>query len=102
MNSRETFQRAMDIVFTDEKDKFIVIYLDDITVYSVSDEEHPKHLRRDFQKCRKFGISLNPKKSNFGMEEGKLLGHIISKEGIKIDPRRVEGILKIGTPRSKK
>jgi hypothetical protein len=36
------------------------------------------------------------------MEEGKLLGHIISKEGIKIDPSRVEGILKIGTPRSKK
>ena len=35
-------------------------------------------------------------------EEGKLLGHIISKEGIKIDPRRVEGILNIDTPRSKK
>jgi hypothetical protein len=45
---------------------------------------------------------LNPKKSNFGMEEGKFLGNIISKEGIKIDPNRVEGILKIGTPRSKK
>jgi hypothetical protein len=48
------------------------------------------------------GISLNPKKSNFGMEEGKLFGHIISKEVINIDPRKVEGILKIGTPRSKK
>jgi hypothetical protein len=79
MNAGETFQTAMDIDFVDEKDKFIVIYLDDITVYSTSDEEHLKHLRRDFQKCRKFGISLNPKKSNFGMEEGKLLGHIISK-----------------------
>jgi hypothetical protein len=102
MNAGETFQRAMDIDFFDEKDKFIVIYLDDITVYLVSDEEHLKHLRRDFQKCRKFGISLNPKKMNFGMEEGKLIGHIISKEGIKIDHSRVEGILKIGTPRSKK
>jgi hypothetical protein len=47
-----------------------------------------------FQKCRKFGISLNPKKYNFGMEEGRLLGHIISKEGIKIDPSRVEGMFK--------
>jgi hypothetical protein len=55
-----------------------------------------------FQKCRKFVISLNPKKSNFSMEERKLLGHIISKEGIKVDPNRVEGILKIGIPRSKK
>jgi hypothetical protein len=102
MNAGETFQRAMDIDFADEKDKFIVIYLDDITVYSASDEEHLKHLRRAFQKCRKFGISLNPKKSNFSMEEGKLLGHIISKEGIKVDPNRVEGILKIGIPRRKK
>ena len=53
-------------------------------------------------KCRKFGISLNPKKSNFSLEEGKLLGHIISKDGIKIDPKRVSGILKVGEPRSKK
>jgi hypothetical protein len=102
MNAGETFQRAMDIAFADEKDKFIVIYLDDITVFSDSDDQHLKHLRRVFQKCRKFGISLNPKKSNFGMQEGKLLGHIISKEGINIDPNRVEAILNIGTPRSKK
>jgi hypothetical protein len=93
---------AMDIAFVDEKDKFIVIYLDDIIVYSGSDKEHLKHLRRNFKKCWKFSISFNPKKSNFCMEEGNLLGHIISKEGIKIDPNRVEGILKIGTRRSKK
>jgi len=102
MNAGETFQRAMDTAFSDEKEKFIVIYLDHITVYSTSDEEHIKHLRRAFEKCRKFGISLNPKKSNFAMEEGKLLGHIISKEGIKVYPNRVEGILKISIPRSKK
>jgi hypothetical protein len=102
MNAGGNFQRDVDIAFADGKDKFIVIYLDDIIVYSVSNEEHLKHLRRDFQKCRKFGISLNPKKSNFGMEEGNLLGHIISKEGIKLDPNRVEGILKIGTLISKK
>jgi hypothetical protein len=102
MNARETFQRAMDIDFSDEKEKYIVIYLDDITVYSVSDEEHLKHLKRSFQKCIKFGISLNPKKSNFGMEEGNMLGHIISKERIEIDPSGVEGILKIGIPGSKK
>ena len=77
MNVGETFQRAMDIYFVGEKDKFIVIYLDDITVYSVSDEEHLKHLRKNFHKCKKFGISLNPKKSNFGMKEGNLFGRII-------------------------
>jgi hypothetical protein len=102
MNAGETFQRDMDICFADEKDKFFFIYLDDIIVYSTLDEEHLKHLRRPFQKCRNFGNTLNPKTSNFAMEEGKMLGHIISKEGIKVYPNRVEGILKIGIPISKK
>jgi hypothetical protein len=102
MNEGETFQSAMDIAFSDEKNNFIIIYLDDITVYSVSDDEHLKHLRRDFHKCRNLGISLNPKSYNFGMEEGKFLVHIISKEGINIYPNKVERILKIGTSRRKK
>ena len=55
-----------------------------------------------FLKCRKFGISLNPKKSNFSLEECKLLEHIISKDGIKIDPQRVDAIQKIAIPRTKK
>ena len=89
MNEAATFQRAMDIAFTDEKAKILVIYLYDIIVFSKSDEEHVTHLLRMFKKCRKFGISLNPKKSFFAMKEGKLLGHIISQEGIRVDPRRV-------------
>ena len=48
MNAGETFQISMDIAFFDEKDKFIVIYLDDITVFSDSNDEHIKHLRMVF------------------------------------------------------
>ena len=55
-----------------------------------------------FLTCRKYGISLNPKNSLFGLEEGKLLGHIISKDGIKIDPDRIEAILQILHPRNVK
>ena len=55
-----------------------------------------------FLKCLKFGVSLNPKKSHFALEEGKLLGHIISKNGIRIDPTRVEAIGQIALPRNKK
>lgn len=83
-NVGATFQRAMDLAFADEKDVFLVVYLDDLTVFSKSDEEHMHHLKIVFQKCRKYGLSLNPKKSLFTMEEGKLLGHIISKYGIRI------------------
>jgi hypothetical protein len=51
MNAGVTFQRAMDIAFIGEKDKFVVIYLDDITVFSRSDKEHCCHLRKVFSKC---------------------------------------------------
>ena len=92
MNADATFQRSMDIAFLEEKDKYVVIYLDDITMFSKTDLDHLHHLRKVFLKCRKFGISLNPKKSHFAMEEGKLLGHIISEKGIKIDPDRMATI----------
>ena len=85
----------MDIAFVDEKEMIMVIYLDDITVFSKSDEEHVSHMLRMFRTCRRFDISLNPKKSFFAMKEGKLMGHIISQEGIRIDPKRVEAIRKI-------
>ena len=68
MNAGATFQREMDIYFVDEIGRFIVIYLDDITVYSKTYEEHLLHLRRLFEKCRRFGISLNPKKTLFGFK----------------------------------
>jgi hypothetical protein len=102
MNAVETFQGAMEIAFIGEHDKFVVIYLDDITMFSQYDEEHHDHLKRVFLKCRKFGLSLNPKKSLFAMKEGKLLGHIVLAEGVRIDPSRVEAIQTFSHPRSKK
>ena len=78
----------------------MVIYLDDITLFSNSDEEHLKHIRQTFLKCRKFGLSLNHKKSHFVVHEGKILGHLVSTYGIKIDPEWVKAILKISLPRS--
>ena len=92
----------MDLAFANEKDVLLVVYLDDLTLFSKSKEEHMHHLKIVFQKCRKYGLSLNPKKSLFAMEEGKLLGHIISKEDIHIDPARVQAIQQIDLPRNKK
>jgi len=84
MNAVATFQRAMNIAFAKEIHDFLVVYQDDIKVFSKSDDEHLDHLGRVFIKCRKFGISLNPKKTIFGLEEGKLLGHIISKQALQL------------------
>jgi hypothetical protein len=55
-----------------------------------------------FLKCKKFGLSLNPKKSLFSMKEGKPLGHIVSFEGVKIDPSQVEAIQTLSLSISKK
>jgi hypothetical protein len=78
INAGVVFQRAIDIAFVGEREKFIMIYLDDIIVFSKSNDEHLQHLKQTFKKCKRYGISLNPKKSNFSMHEGKLLSHIVS------------------------
>lgn len=85
INVGATFQCAMDLSFGDLRNKIIVVYLDDLTIFSKKREEHAYHLECVLQRCRQQGISLNPKKSIFGVIEGKLLGHIVSKEGIHID-----------------
>lgn len=99
-NAGADFQREMDIDFTKEIHDFLVIYLNDLTPFSKSDQEHLKHLRQVFLTCRKYGICLNPKKSLFGLEEGELLGHIISKYGIRIALDRIQVMLQVPHPRN--
>lgn len=101
-NIGTTFQRAVDYAFANIKDIFIVIYLDDLTVYSKKATDHLEHLRRVFERCGKFGISLNPNKSFFGIVEGKLLGYIVVAQGVKIDPEKVEATNTISLPKHKK
>ena len=65
MNAGATFQRAMDIAFVGERDKFVVIYLDDITVFSQSDDEHLKHLKQTFSKMQKIWFIFESKEVTF-------------------------------------
>jgi hypothetical protein len=102
INAMETFQRAMDIEFQGLINKCVVVYLDDVTMYSKNREDHIQHLTHIFERCRKYGISLNPKKTIFGVEEGKLLVHIISHERIHIDPKQIRAIAQLPLPHNKK
>ena len=68
INAGATFQRAMDIAFVGEQDKFVVVYLDDITFFSKDDAQHIEHLHRSFDKCRRYGLYLNPQKYLFALE----------------------------------
>ena len=74
INVGATFQCAMDMDFIGEKDKFLVIYLEDITVFSKSDAEHIEHLWWTFEKCRRYSLSLNPQKSMFTLGGRKVTG----------------------------
>lgn len=69
----------MDLGFKEIINKIILIYLDDLTVFSKHKEDHFDHLELVFQKYLEFGISLNPKKCIFGVPQGKLLGYVVSK-----------------------
>ena len=102
INAGATFQRAMDIDFHGLIGQSAVVYLDDITIFSKRREEHAFHLRQIFERCHKYDISLNPKKCVFTVTEGKLLGHIVSKQGISIDLERIKTIEQIPLPHNKK
>jgi hypothetical protein len=91
----------MDVSFTGLLKKCVVVYLDDVTIYSKNKEYHIQHLTQIFERCRKYGIYLNPKKIIFGVEEGKLLGHIISQGGISIDHEWIKVIAQIPFPHNK-
>ena len=92
----------MDIDFCGMVGRSVVVYLDDVTIFSKKREEHAFHLKKNFERCRKYGISLNPKKCVFPVIEGKLLGHVVSKKGISLDPENIKAIEQIPLPITKK
>ena len=84
-NVEATFQRAIDYGFRELVNKNLLVYLDDMTMFSHNKDFHVQHLEQAFIKCKRYGISLNPKKSIFAVDEGKLLRYVILKEGWTID-----------------
>ncbi|XP_059067483.1 uncharacterized protein LOC131858300 [Cryptomeria japonica] len=89
---------GLEMMSMDFRDRIIAAYLDDLIVFSKERKNHLKYLKAVLQRCREHSISLNPKKSVFCVTEGKLLGHIVSKEGVKIDPDRVNAIQNLSLP----
>ena len=92
-----TFQRIIIEFFGKYIPAFMQVFLDDFVVYS-KQEEHLDHLRMCLKKCREYRLSLNPGKCVFGVTSGTLLGHIVSKGGIAVDPNKVRAILEAPVP----
>lgn len=102
INAKYTFQRDMDIALRGLINKSVVVYPYDVTPFSKKRGDHLSNLQQIFKRCCRYKILLNPKKSVFTMIEGKILGYIISKDGIIIDPKRINSITNIAFLNNKK
>lgn len=98
-NADATFQRAISYAFHDIR-HIIQPYMDDLVAHSTKRSDHPNHLREIFLHYRHYRIHLNPHKCFFCVESDRILGFVISKEGIRLNPLKVEAILNLPPPSS--
>ena len=92
-NAPSTFMRLNNQIFQSFIGKFLVVYFDDILVYSMNEEQHLEHLRQVLQVLRDQKLYANLKKCDFLSESVVFLGYVVSREGIKVDPSKVDAIL---------
>lgn len=92
-NAPRTFQKAMQDMFKDLK--FVKVYLDDLLIYSLTEEDHCQHVIVVLERLMKSEVSLNFEKSNFFCKNVVYLGHEISEEGIKPNISNTERIIEI-------
>jgi hypothetical protein len=99
-NAPAYFMYLMNKVFMEYLDKFVVVFIDDILVYSRSEEEHEEHLRLALQKLRENRLYAKLSKCEFWMKQVAFLGHVISNGGISVDPSKVQDVLSWNAPTS--
>jgi len=99
-NAPTTFCTFMNDIFREWLDDFVVVYIDDILIYSSSLEEHAEHLRKVFQRLRENKLYAKLEKCEFGVTEVDLLGHRITQEGLKMDDHKVKAIVDWEPPKS--
>jgi hypothetical protein len=90
----------MNKVFMEYLDKFVVMFIDDILVYSRSEEEHEEHLHLVLQKLQDHRLYAKLSKYEFWLKQVAFLGHIISKGGISVDSSKIHDVLSWNVPTS--
>ena len=92
VNAPVTYQSLQEECLGDLNLKICFIYLDDVIVFSKTFEDHIQRLTLIFDRFRKFGLKLSPKKCSFFMKKVKFIGHIVLEEGIQTDPDKVSKV----------
>ena len=101
-NAPAAFQRLMHDVFRDYLHQFILIYLDDILIFSRSRSEHDCHARIVLQKLREHRLFAKLEKCAFDVKEVEFLGHIVGTQGIAMDPAKTRAVVSWQEPTSVK
>ncbi|KAL4564653.1 hypothetical protein LXL04_028721 [Taraxacum kok-saghyz] len=99
-NAPAVFMDLMNRVCRPYLDKFVIVFIDDILIYSRSKEEHGKHLRLILELLRNEKLYAKFSKCEFWIQEVKFLGHVVSREGIHVDPSKIEAIENWKTPKT--
>jgi len=99
-NATSTFTRTMSEVFKDLGSKFLKVFVNDLNVHNESWGEHLQHLNAILCKLREVNLKLNPNKCCFAVKSITFLGHVVSKEGTRPDPGKIEAILHFPTPKT--
>ncbi|XP_074327514.1 putative mitochondrial protein AtMg00860 [Apium graveolens] len=102
MNGPATFQSLMNHIFRPYLQKFVLVFFDDILIYSRSREEHKEHLNLALKKLAEHSLYANKKKCEFGQHTIAYLGHIISGEGVQADQEKVKSMLEWPQPKNLK
>lgn len=99
-NAPASFQAFVNDVLREFLDDFVVVYLDDILIYSENPDDHDDHVRKVLSKLREAKLSLKLEKCNFDQSSVNFLGYVVSTEGLSMDPAKVSAIKEWSTPRS--
>ncbi|KAJ3684443.1 hypothetical protein LUZ61_013607 [Rhynchospora tenuis] len=99
-NAPAAFMDLMNRVFREYLDAFVVVFIDDILIYSRSVEEHAKHLRTVLNRLRDRKLYGKFSKCEFWLEKVAFLGHVISGEGVAVDPSKVQAVTEWSQPKS--
>ena len=99
-NAPAAFMSLMNKIFQQYLDQFIIVFIDDILVYSKNREEHKLHLRLALQILREKQLYAKFSKCEFWMEEIAFLGHVVSKQGVQPDSSKIKAIMEWKSPKS--
>ena len=89
-NAPTAFMDLMNRVFRPYLDRFVVVFIDDILIYSTTLTEHEEHLRLVLERLKEYKLFANLNKCEFWLSEVQFLGHKVSKDGISVDPSKIK------------